>query len=74
MHVDDDDGARAREARGGRDAPRVLGRAKLVHGSDAEEAHDARRALERTEHERDAAVLAHVGDRFDTWIREGRGV
>ena len=41
-----------------------------MHGAHAEEPDDARRAVERAEHERDAPVLAQVADRLDAAARQ----
>ena len=69
MHVDDDRRARARETFLGRYELLVLGGAELVHSARAEEAHDARGALEGAEHDCDPLVLFQVGDRLDACRR-----
>ena len=79
MHVDDDRRARARETFLGRYELLVLGGAELVHSARAEEAHDARGALEGAEHDRDPPIFFQVRDRLDAcrrcrgWLRGGWG-
>ena len=62
VHVDDDCGARTGETFLRRDEIEVLFRPVLIDGAGPEEPHDARRPLERTEHNRDPPVLSQVRD------------